>query len=180
MAHSRRAGAERLEQLDLRSRVGDVIFASDDVGDAVINVVDDRRHGVDDPSVLTHQNRVRQARHMVADIAAHHVGPTDLGIVQAETPVRATARRLEFALLFVGQFQRCAVIDRGAACRQLGLALERQLFGRLEAGIGAAGIGKLFQRRIIAVETRRLPVLAVPGHAHPLQVGPNRRLEFRG
>ena len=129
MAHRRGGGAERFEQLDLGGRIGHMVLAADDMGNAVIDVVDNRCHGVDHPAVLAHQNRIGQAGHVIADIAAHHVGPADLGIIQQEPPVRAASCRLMLGLLFIRQLQRRAVIDRRPPGRQLRLALQRQLFG---------------------------------------------------
>ena len=47
MAEGGRRGAERLEQLDLRRGVGDVVLAADDMGDAEIDVVDHARQRVE-------------------------------------------------------------------------------------------------------------------------------------
>ena len=85
--------------------------------------------------------------------------------------MRTASCRLMLGLLFIRQLQRRAVIDRRPPGRQLRLALQRQLFGRLVAGLSPASIGKLLQRRVILVKPHRLPVLAVPVHAHPFQIG---------
>ena len=81
----------------------------------MVNIIDHRRHGIDDPSVLAHQHRIGQARHVIADITTNHVGPGNLGMIQKEAPVRAAAFCLELRLLRFGQLQRRTVIDRRAA-----------------------------------------------------------------
>ena len=54
------ARAQRLEDLDLRRGVGDVILAADDVGDGEVDIVDHRRQGVEEAPVLADQHRIGQ------------------------------------------------------------------------------------------------------------------------
>ena len=115
MAHDGRRSAKCFEKLYLRRGIGDMVLTADDVRDVVIDVVDHRGHGVDDPPVLAHQHRIGQARHVIADVATNHVCPGNLGMIQKEAPVRAAAFCLELRLLRFGQLQRRTVIDRRAA-----------------------------------------------------------------
>ena len=56
------ARAQRLEDLDLRAGVGDVVLAADHVGDAEVDVVDHRGQRVEIGAVLADQHRIALAR----------------------------------------------------------------------------------------------------------------------
>ena len=88
-----------------------MVLAADDMGDGVVDIIDNRGHGIDDPSILAKQHRVGQAGHMIADIAANHVGPGHLAMLKQETPVRAASLGLQRSFLSIGQLQRRTVID---------------------------------------------------------------------
>src|ERR1700674_4880214 len=60
MAEDRGRGGERLEQLNLRRGVDDMVLAANDVGDAEIDVVDDARQRIEIGAVRSHQHGVRQ------------------------------------------------------------------------------------------------------------------------
>ena len=65
--------AQRLEDLHLHRRVGDVVLAADHVGDAERRVVDDGRQRVEIRAVAAHQDGVRQGAAVDAHLPAHEV-----------------------------------------------------------------------------------------------------------
>ena len=101
VAEVRRLGAERLEQRDLHAGVGDVVVAADDMGDAHVDVVDDRRQRIEIGAVLAHKDRIGQRGEVDGLFAAHQIGPVDFGafglqriageVRQQEAPVRLAA-----------------------------------------------------------------------------------------
>ena len=91
-----------------------MVFAANDMGDAMIDIINDRRHRVNHPAILAKQNRIGQAGHVIGHLPAHHVMPRHLSIIQQEPVMRPTPVRLETGLLRIGQFQRGAVINRRA------------------------------------------------------------------
>ena len=60
MRVGRNRTAERLGDFYLYSSIRHVVFAANDMGDAKLNVVHDRREGVEIAAILAHQHRVRQ------------------------------------------------------------------------------------------------------------------------
>ena len=137
MAELGSLSAERLEQLDLHGRVGDVVLAANHMGDAELDVVDHRGQRVEVGPVLAAQDRVGQRAAIDAALAAHHVGPADRSGIEAEAPVRLPARGLERGAVGVGQAKRGAVVDRRTPERLLALApaveLLRRLVGRIKS-----------------------------------------------
>ena len=59
MRKKRNRRAERLENLDLHRRVGDVILAADDVRHCEIDIVNHRGQRVEKPAVFADQYRIR-------------------------------------------------------------------------------------------------------------------------
>ena len=59
-AKSRRLGAQRLEHLDLRRAVRDMVLAAHDVGDAQVDVVDHARQQIEPAAVVAADHRVGQ------------------------------------------------------------------------------------------------------------------------
>ena len=62
MAEARRLDAERLEELDLRRGIGDVILAAHHMRDAEVDVVDDARQRIEIAAVGADEHRIRQRR----------------------------------------------------------------------------------------------------------------------
>ena len=131
MAEDRRRAAERLEDLDLHRRVGDVVLAADDMGDAKVDVVDDGRQGVEIGAVLAPQHRIGQRGAVDMAFAAHQVVPAHASSLEPEAPVRPAALRLQRGAIVGRQAQRGAIVDRRPAERLLALAAAVELLGRL-------------------------------------------------
>ena len=89
VAEGRRLGAERLEQRDLHAGIGDMVVAADDMGDAQVDVVDDRRQRVEIGAVLAHQHRVGQRGEVDGLVAAHDDRSSGLPCAPARTGRRA-------------------------------------------------------------------------------------------
>src|SRR4051812_50059085 len=85
-------------------------------------------------------------------MTANHIGPFDGIVPQQEAPVRLAALRLQARPVFVSQLQRGTVVDWRQSAPQKALALQRQFFSRLVAGIKPAGALQRFHRQIIAVQ----------------------------
>ncbi len=130
MAESGRRGVERLEELDLRRGIGDVVLAPDHMGDAEIDVVGDARQRVEVGPVGPDQNRVRQRGGVDMLPAAHQVVPDDVALLEQKAPMRLAPFRLKPRPLFGGQFQGGAVVDRRLPAGELALALQLELLGR--------------------------------------------------
>src|SRR3546814_17697358 len=78
--------------------VGDVVLAPHDVGDAQVDVVDDRGDVVERPPVLADQHGVGQIRRVEMARSAHQVVPLDRARLPAEAPVGAASLRLPACL----------------------------------------------------------------------------------
>ena len=91
---------ERLENLNLDRRVGDVILTPDDVRNRKIDVIDDRRQCVQKTSVLTDQYGIGQCRGVDLDLAAHEIAPDDPVLRQLEPPVRQAPLLFQTRALF--------------------------------------------------------------------------------
>src|SRR5438128_2704756 len=81
MREVRRTRAERLEHLDLRGAVRDVVLTADDMRDRKIHVVDDARQQVQPTPVLTPDDWVGQELRIEALLAANQVVPQDRRIM---------------------------------------------------------------------------------------------------
>ena len=158
MAEARRGAGQRLEDLDLHGRVGDVVFAADDMGDAKVDVVDHRGQRIEVAPVLAPQHRIGERGAVDMTLAAHHVVPPHGRRLEAKAPVRLAAVSLERRALGVGQAQRGAVIDRRTAERLLALAPPVEFFGRLVGGIEPA--------RALSSPPRRRRAPSAPTAAH--------------
>ena len=130
----RRRAPEGLEDLDLHRRVGDVVLAADHVGDAEVDVVDDRGQRVEVGAVLAHQHRVGQRGAIHMGLAADEVGPGDGAVIEPEAPMGAAPLPFQPRPVLVGEVEGRAVVDRRQAAGELALAAELELVRRLVAG----------------------------------------------
>ena len=135
MAEGRRRRPERLEQLDLRRGIGDMILAANDMGDAEIDIVDDGRQRVEIAAIVADQHRVGQRGGIDMLLAAHEIVPDDVARLELEAPMGLAPFGLELRAVFLGQLQGGAVVDRRPPARELPLALELELVRRLIGGI---------------------------------------------
>ena len=87
MAEGRRLGAQRLEQLDLRRGIGDVIFAAHHMSDAEVDVVDDARQRIEIAAVGADQHRVRQRGCVDMLLAADEIVPHHVARLELEAPM---------------------------------------------------------------------------------------------
>jgi hypothetical protein len=131
VAEQRRSASQRPENLDLHCGVGDMVLAADDMGDAHVDVVDDRGQRTEKRAVLARQHRIGQRRAVDVARPSRQIVPShDFG-VELEAPMRTPSLRLESGALFRGKLQRGAIIDRRQAARLLALAPPIQFLGRL-------------------------------------------------
>ncbi len=180
MAECRRFGAKRLEQRDLHPGVGDVIVAADDMGDAHLDIVGDGRQRVEKRAILAHQHWIGERRKIDGLLAAHDIGPGDLGplgflrivgeIRQQEAPVRLASVGFVLRNLLLRQRQRLAAIDRRQAAAAPHLAPEVEFLRRFVAGVEQAGGPELVGRCLVAINTPRLVFGAVLEDSEPMQV----------
>ncbi len=172
--------AQRPEQLDLHRRVGDMVLAADDVGDARVEIVHDRGQGIKIGAVLAHQNRIGQRGAIDMAVAADQIVPAhDFGL-QPEAPVRLAARRLQRRAFGFGQAQGRAIVNRRRAARDLQAALALQLVRRLVAGIEPPGLLQPFRGGLIEREPLRLAELAVRRDAQPFEIDLDAQRIFLG
>ena len=75
MGEARQGGAERQEDLDLHSRVGDMILTTDHLADAELGIVDHTREGVERLAILADEHGIRKRGRVDMGRAAHTVLP---------------------------------------------------------------------------------------------------------
>ena len=179
MGEGRRLVAQRLEQLDLHSRVGDVVLAADHVADMEVGVVDDAGEGVEEGAVGADDDGIGQRADVDRLVAADEVVPRDdgrqrrealLGVVETEAPVRAPPLGLEPLALGIVELEAGTVVDGRQTARELALALAVELVLGLVAGIEPAPLFQALGRRLVARHARRLTLLALPGEPEPGEV----------
>ena len=85
---------------------------------------------------------------------------------------RYAARRL--GALFLGQRQRCAVVDRRQPAAEQDLALELEFLLGFVCGIDPARIAQLGKGRLIGIEPCRLTLLACGLNPQPFEVRADR------
>ena len=92
MSERRRLRTERLEHLDLRRAVGDMILAANDVRDLQVDVVDHARQQIEPAAVLAADDRIGQQLRVEPLRPADQVVPLDRRVmVEPEPPVWRTA-----------------------------------------------------------------------------------------
>ena len=178
MAKARGLAALRLEDLDLGAGIGGVVLTADNVGDLGVDIIADRRQGVEIAAILTDQDRVGQGRGLDGHVTAHQIRPADRIAGQFETPVRLAAFPFQRGLFRIGQLQRGAVIDRRTAIGHLQATLAVQLFTGLVTGIEQALGLEVLGRGVVAIKPLGLLEGLVPRHAQPGQVGADTVLIF--
>ena len=152
---------ERLVDEDLARGVGQVVVAADDVRDAHVRVVAHHGEVVGGGAVGAHDDHVVHHLGREADVAVH-------GVVELDGPAlggHAQAPHVRLAGLDApGRLGRVevaagAVVARVAALVRLGCgALGVQLLLRAEAGVHAAALLHLLERRGVGVRALRLEV----------------------
>ncbi len=141
------------------------------MGDPHLHVVHDRGQGVEEGPVLADQHRVGKRGGVDLVRPPDQVEPFHPPAVEAESPVRLAALRLQRGPLGLAQAQRGPVVDRRLAAGELHLSPAVELLLGLVGGIEPPLRLQLVRHGAVAVEPRRLVVLLVPGQAEPGQVG---------
>src|SRR4029078_12231424 len=118
MGEIRRLAAERLEELDLHGGIDDMILAADHMGDAEVDIIDDRRQGVEIGPVFSHQHRIRQVGRIDMLRSAYEIVPFDDAVLELEAPMRPASLRFERLAVLIAELEGGAVRD--------GRALERE------------------------------------------------------
>src|SRR5213592_4230738 len=92
MREYRWIGTKRSEHLDLHGTVRDMVLATDDMGDAKVNVVDDARQQVKPAAVGAADDGIADQLRVEMLFAADEVGEGDWRfVVELEAPVRRDA-----------------------------------------------------------------------------------------
>src|SRR5438067_10599415 len=100
-----RLRAQRLEHLDLRGAVRDMVLAAHHMCDAEIDIVDDARQEVEPAAVLAPDHWIAQQLRVEPLLPSDEIVPYDWRVmVEAEAPVRRAALRH-------GRLGRLALID---------------------------------------------------------------------
>ena len=167
-----RCGAvQRLRQGELEAGVGEVVLAADDVADAEVEVVDDRREEVGGGAVLAADDGVAEGRELDLDGAADQVGEGDRAVRQEEAPVRRPV-----GVPGTG-CQGGTVVAGRLAAGELGPAPGLQLLRGLVAGVDGTTGPEPLERSLVEGGALALPVLLVPTHAEPGQILADRPLK---
>jgi len=175
MREGRRRGAERVEHLELRGGVRDMVLAAHDMGDAHVDIVDHRREKIEPRPVGAAHHRIAHRRRIEALGTADQIVPLDRGgMIEPETPVRADALGFEARTIGIGERERGAIIDRRQAAAEQDLALEIELLLGLIGRIDAACGGQLGETAFVEIETLRLARLAIGDEAEPGKVVADR------
>src|SRR3974390_1127165 len=103
MREGRNGRRQSLEYFDLRRRIGDVVFAANDVRNRKGDVVGDGWQRVEECAVLAYQGGIGNRRRVDLDVAAQKVAPAHFRLRKLEPPMRALALGLEL----------CAIGSRG-------------------------------------------------------------------
>ena len=168
----RRPRAQRLEHLDLRRAVRDMVLAADDVGDAELDIVDDARQQVEPAAVLAAHDGVAEQPGIEALLAADEVIPDDRRImVEPEAPMRRAAFGHR-------SFGRLAFIDGRQAAPEQHLAAQLELVRRFVAGIDAAGVLQPLEFPFVEFEALGLADDSIGIEAHPCKIVPDCVIEF--
>ena len=150
MAVLRHGGAERLEDADVLEGVLDVVVAADDVGDALVDVVDDVGDVEDRRAVRTDDREILDVLRLLRHVALHDVVELD----------RALLGHLE-------HHDRAGLaVARGLLAR-VGVAGGDELVDDLEVALHVLG---LVEDLFIVVEAQ--PLHAVEEHRDGLRRGP--------
>jgi hypothetical protein len=119
------------------------------MGDAEIDVVDDARQRVEIGAVGADQHRVRERSGIHMLLAADEIVPHHVAGLELEAPMGRLPCCREFLVVGVGELQRCAVVDRRLAARELALALQLKFVLRLVGRIEPAARLQLLHRCIV-------------------------------
>ena len=96
----RTRGPQRLGNLDLHGGVDHMVFAADHMGDAEINVVDDRWQRVEIGAILADQHRVRLRGGVNMLRPPDQVMPFHPAAIQLEAPMGLAPLRFQACALF--------------------------------------------------------------------------------
>ena len=170
MRKSRHPSAQSFKHLNLRSRVGYMIFSANNMRNAKINVINNRRQMIQKASVFTDNNRVAQFFGFIADFAANHIVPFDFARKQFKTIMRFASFRFIFGNIFRRITQSLAIINRRQAFGQSAFSFKFQFFRRFIAGINPAFRFQSGGYFVIAFKASRLPGFFTPNQTQPFQV----------
>ena len=170
MGEAGRRGTERGEDLELNRRVGDMVLAADDLGDAELGIVHDAGEGIERLAVLADEHRIGKRGGVDMTGAAHAVVPGDHLPRELESPMRTAALRLELRSILRREPQRRTIIDRRCASLKLTLAAPVELLGGLVARIEQRFALQHLRGRRIMVEPVRLAQNLVRADAEPGEI----------
>ena len=158
-----------------------MVIATNDMGYAHVDVVDNGCECVEIGAIPAHQDRIRKRGEIDGLLAAHQIRPACLGaygifgfaiaeIRQQKPPVRLAPLALQGRDLVRSERQRLAPVDRGEFARQPHLSPQFQFFLGFVAWIEQAGGLEALDGGVVAVEAPRLILRLVRINAEPMQV----------
>ncbi len=172
-------GDKRAEHLDLHRGVADMVFAAQHVGHPHREIVDRAGKHVEPAAVGAADDRIGQLGWIELLRPADAVVPADgFAVVELEPPVRGDALGLLGRALRVAQFQRAAIVDRRQTPPEADLALQLEFLLRLVTGIDPPRLAQRVERRLVAGEPVRLPLLAIAREPQPAEIAADRVDEF--
>ncbi len=172
--------AERFEDFDLHTRIGDVVFAADDVRNLEVDVVNDAWQRVKKGAVFADQHRIAQRGRVDRDMAAHKIGPILARAGELKTPVRLAAFRFELGAVFGAELQRSAIIDRRLAGRLRDLAFAVEFILGLVRRIEQPRRLQLIGGLLVLGEAVRLVGALLPMEPEPSEIILDALLELFG
>ena len=181
MREGRHRGAERLVDHDLARRVGQVVVAADDVGDAHHRVVHDRSEVVRGRAVGAEDDEVVELLGVEAHVAVDRVVHEDVAAVERHLDAQGVGLAGLDASPRLGGVEVAAgalVALEGVVALLGGPLVLRELLGRAEAGVGLAlrpqalgglavdrePVGLLVGAEVAAHERALVPVEPQPAH----------------
>ena len=81
-----------------------MIFAANDMGDVMINIIDDRGQGIEVGAILAHQDRVGQMIRHDMRLPADKIVEGDIATAELKAPMRFAPARLQGCALLIAQF----------------------------------------------------------------------------
>jgi hypothetical protein len=104
------AGADRLKKLNLSGGARQEVHAADDLSDAELDVVDDRRQQGQRASIAANNHGIAHDARLKSHRTVNGILPRDRVFAQAQPPIGRAPLRLQVRLLRVRQNQHGAVV----------------------------------------------------------------------
>ena len=147
-----------------------MIFPSNDVGYAMVQIIDHRRQQIEERAIFANDNRVADIDRVVGGLATHQIVPGDVGLVQLEPPVGFAPFGFQLCNVFGREGQGGPIINRRFMLGTQAFAFKFQLVCIFIARIQTANFFQGLRCGFIPVDADRLTFFAIPGQTQPCQI----------